>query len=856
MTAPPPLPILDLRELEDTPVTELFETLRSGPDGLSDEEAGRRLAVFGRNELEEKRVHPLLRFLAYFWGPIPWMIEVAALLSAIVGHWADFAIISVLLLVNAVIGFWEEYKADNAIELLKRKLALTARVLRNGEWRTLPAAELVPGDVVRIRLGDIIPADLKLISGLSLDIDQSALTGESLPVEKTPGEIAYSGSIVQRGEMEALVVATGMNSYFGRTAKLVESAQSESHYQKAVLQVGHFLILSTLGLVGIVLIAALFRGTPLLETLQFCLVLTVAAIPVALPAVLSVTMAVGAVRLARHQAIVSRLVSIEEMAGIDVLCCDKTGTLTQNKLVLEEPVLFEPVDSQEIIRLAALASRDPERDPIEHAIYERLEDGGAGLGDYEVEHFEPFDPIRKYSNARIRHGSERFEVAKGAPQAIFTLCCRDDANASELARRLEATVSEFASHGYRTLGVARRNEGDARWRYLGVLPLADPPREDSAAMLREAREKGVQIKMVTGDHTAIAREIAARLDLGTRIRSVHEIFVDGQALDLDAIESADGFAEVFPEHKFAIVEGLQRRGHIVGMTGDGVNDAPALKKADMGIAVSGATDAARSAADLVLTAPGLSVIIEALKEARRIFERMTSYAIYRIAETIRVLLFMTLAILVFDFYPVTAVMIILLALLNDGPIMMIAYDNTKVDERPVRWRMNEVLTLSTALGLVGVFSSFGLFWLGERLLDLDRPTIQTLMFLKLTVAGHMTIYLTRSIERPFWRRPWPAGRLFWTAEATQVVATLFAVYGFFMKPIGWDLAALVWAYALGWFGFNEIVKRGTHRLIAHRTRAVRGHVERIHERLQPGRPHGWDRARRWSPRRTGGDDHV
>jgi len=829
------LPSLDTREVEQTPAEALLQQLEATPTGLSSEEAQRRLAELGPNAIEEERVHPLLKFLSYFWGPIPWMIEVAALLSALVQHWADFSIIAVLLLVNAGIGFWEEYKADNAIALLKQKLALLAWVRRTGHWQEIPAADLVPGDIVRVKLGDIVPADLKLLSGQSLDVDQSALTGESLPVEKLPGGVAYSGSVVQRGEMEALVVATGMGTYFGRTAKLVEEAHTESHYQKAVLQVGHFLILATLALVGLVLVVALFRATPLLETLQFCLVLTVAAIPVALPAVLSVAMAVGAMRLARQQAIVSRLVSIEELAGADVLCCDKTGTLTQNCLVLAEPVSFAGTEAAEVVQAAALASRDPERDPIEHAIFEGLGARASALADFETLRFEPFDPVRKYSNALVQRDGRRFEVAKGAPQAILALCADAGAIGEAVGREVEA----LAGRGYRTLGVARRDvgkDGDTTtgWRYLGLLPLADPPREDSAETLAEARKMGVNVKMVTGDHIAIAREISGQLGLGTEIRSAETVFGGGQPADARFIEAADGFAQVFPEHKYAIVEALQARGHIVGMTGDGVNDAPALKKADIGIAVSGATDAARSAADLVLTAPGLSVIIEALKEARRIFERMTSYAIYRIAETTRVLLFMTLAILTFNFYPVTAVMIILLALLNDGPIMMIAYDHTKVDPKPVRWRMNEVLTLAGALGVAGVFSSFGMFWIGEKLLKLDRPTIQTLMFLKLTVAGHMTIYLTRSIERPFWGRPWPAPVLFWTAESTQLLATVVAVYGFFMKPLGWRLAGLVWAYALAWFLVNELVKRGTYRLLTQHTRAVRSHIDRIHKPLLPG----------------------
>jgi H+-transporting ATPase len=382
--------------------------------------------------------------------------------------------------------------------------------------------------------------------------------------------------------------------------------------------------------------------------------------------------------------------------------------------------------------------------------------------------------------------------------------------------------------------VARRDDGEGSWRYLGILPFADPPREDSAETLRAAREMGVRVKMITGDHAAIAREIAAQLGLGQRIVPADQAFRGGAAPDDRAIEEVDGFAQVFPEHKFAIVAALQRLGHIVGMTGDGVNDAPALKKADVGTAVSGATDAARSAADLVLTAPGLSVIVEAVKEARRIFERMNAYAIYRIAETVRVLLFMTFAIMVFDFYPVTPVMIILLALLNDGPIMMIAYDRTKEAPRPVRWEMRLVLSLAAVLGIAGVFSSFGMFWIGEEVLRLDRPTVQTLMFLKLAVAGHMTIYLTRTIDRPFWQKPWPGPALFWIAELTQLAATVFAVYGWFMEPIGWELAGLVWGYAIAWFLLNEAIKRGAHRLLTHAGRGESAHLLRISSALRPG----------------------
>ena len=775
--------------------------------GLSAQEAKERLAAYGENAIAEKKTHPLLKFLSYFWGPIPWMIEAAAILSAAVQHWPDLSIILLLLCVNAGVGFWQESRADNAIALLKQRLAPTARVLRDGRWQELPARDVVPGDIVLVRLGNILPADVKLVEGEYLSVDQSALTGESLPVDKKVGDAAYSGSIARRGEMKAVVTATGMNTFFGKTAKLVETAVTTSHFQRAVLKIGNFLILVTLGLVVLILVAAFVRQDPLVETVQFALVLTVAAIPVALPAVLSVTMAVGAERLAGMKAIVSKLVSIEEMAGTDVLCSDKTGTLTQNRLTLGEPAIFEASSAEEVVEAASLASEESSDDPIDSAVL-RAQPASAKRHEWQVTKFQPFDPVTKRTEALVTAGTLRFQVAKGAPQAILELVSPDPS----LRDSVTARVDEEASKGYRTLGVAR-TDAAGRWHFLGLLPLSDPPRPDSKETIGTIRGMGVEVKMVTGDHLAIAREIATELHLGTDILSAEDVF--GHPLtpgEKTRVEQADGFAQVFPEHKFEIVRTLQAEGHIVGMTGDGVNDAPALKQADVGIAVSGATDAARAAADLVLTAPGLSVIARAIEEARRIFERMNSYAIYRIAETIRILLFMTLSILVFNFYPVTAVMIILLALLNDFPIMMIAYDNAPFVERPARWAMRRVLVISSLLGLLGVVSTFGLFAILEIYLQLPASTVQTLIFLKLLVAGHLTIYLTRN-RGAIWQRPLPNWRLFVTAETTQVVGTLAAVYGLFVAPVGWTYALVIWGYALAWFLLNSVAKVLAYRVM-------------------------------------------
>ena len=538
----------------------------------------------------------------------------------------------------------------------------------------------------------------------------------------------------------------------------------------------------------------------MLTAIEFALILTVAAIPVAMPTVLSVTMAVGANLLAKKQAIVSRLASIEEMAGMDALCSDKTGTLTQNKLTLGEPFTLDGIAAEKVIRSAALASRAEDQDPIDLAVLSGLEDGSQTDG-YTVIHFQPFDPVSKRTEASVRSpDGGMFKVSKGAPQVILALA----ANAADVQPQVEKAVQAFAARGYRSLGVAR-SDAEGPWQFLGVLPLYDPPRADSKATLETARQMGINVKMVTGDQVAIAKEIARQLDLGT------DILDAGLASQDEAIASSDGFAQVFPEHKYHIVEVLQKQGHIVGMTGDGVNDAPALKKADAGIAVSGATDAARSAADIVLLTPGLSVVIDAVKESRKIFQRMTSYSIYRIAETVRVLLFMTLSILVFNFYPVTAVMIVLLALLNDGAILSIAYDRVYYSQEPEAWNMRRVLGVATILGIAGVVASFGMFYIGERVLHLDQATVQSLMYLKLSVAGHLTIFLTRT-KGHFWSIR-PAPLLVGAVLGTQAVATLIATFGLFMAPIGWKLALFVWGYALAWFLVNDWIKLAAERIL-------------------------------------------
>ena len=835
--------------------------------GLSSDEAKKRLEKYGYNEIKEKEETWLHRLLRRFWGPIPWMIEVAAVLSAMARRWEDFIVIMIMLLVNAIVDFYQESKALNAIAVLKKKLARKALVLRDGEWKQIDAKEIVPGDIIKVKIGDVVPADAKLLGGGEfLLVDQSALTGESLPVHREAGQSLYANAIIKQGEMVAEVTGTGLNTYFGKTVGLVAKAEREqrSHFQAMVIKVGNFLIAVTLVMIAIIIYHGLKTHQPTVDLLIFALVLTISAIPVAMPAVLTVTMALGAQVLAAKKAIVSRLASIEEMAGMDILCSDKTGTLTQNRMSLADPYVADGYDADTLMLYAALASKEENNDPIEKPIFDYIDKKSLRdkLKTYKMTKFLPFDPVHKRTEG-LYEGKECLVFTKGAPQVIIEQCEEKEFDKKGAYGQVEA----FAEKGFRTLGVAYRKCEEDIYHFVGLIPLFDPPRVDSKEAISEAQAKGVEVKMVTGDNIAVAKYIAGILGIGTNIKDVREL--KGESVEeyiylskvlaraiaeqmhpdasddeiakevaaimkkvkrelynmplpkgtvkkheseiIAVIEEANGFAQVFPEDKYFIVDELQKADHIIGMTGDGVNDAPALKKADCGIAVSGATDAARAAADIVLMAPGLRVIVDAIKESRKIFERMKSYTIFRIAETIRIIIFMTLAIVIYDFYPITAIMIIVLALLNDIPIMTIAYDNTKVREKPVRWDMKEIFVLSTWLGMAGVLSSFTLFWILISVMHLPLDFVQSAFFAKLVIAGHGTIYNTR-IDDWFWKRPWPSWTLFNATFFSRVAGTIIAVYGFgLMEPIGWEWAMVMWSYALVWFVFNDAVKMAVLR---------------------------------------------
>ena len=812
-------------DLEKADLAVVYQSLATSPQGLTSADAKERLDQYGRNELVDQEVSKLMKFLAFFWGPIAWMIEAAALLSLLMQHWADFSIIMVLLIYNAVSGFWQELKASDALAALKAGLAPKATVLRDGEFISLDAAEVVPGDVLRIKLGEIVPADVRFIDGEYISIDQAALTGESLPVNKKIGDEGYSGSIAKKGEMNAVVIGTGNNTFFGRTASLVASAGNTSHSQQATTKIGDFLIIISV-LLCIILVGFELHSDivvkhdwhwhDLADITRMVLVLLIASIPVAMPTVITVTNSMGAQALAKKKAIVSRLEAIEELAGVDILCSDKTGTLTKNSLTLGDPILFEAKTVDEIILAGTLASEKGSEDAIDKAVSDCLKDPKA-LDNYKVIKFIPFDPVGKRTESSVTNPQgTTLRFTKGAPQVIIDLCGLN----GDTKSRAQQGVEDLAAKGIRALAVAESTDAGNSWSFLGILSMMDPPRDDSKTTIQQAKDHGLRVKMVTGDDVAIGNQISSQLGMGSHLIAAAEMFSKDMDMNHmpaqieECVDRADGFGRVFPEHKYGIVNALQHRGHIVAMTGDGVNDAPALKQADCGIAVSGATDAARAAAALILTAPGLSTIIDAIEESRRIFERIINYILFRVTMTLDIMFVVVLATVFFGFSPLTPVMIIMLALLDDIPIMTIAYDNTELPKEPVRWQMRRLLLISSIMGLAAVVQSFGLLMIGMEWLSnpewqawikLTQDQIQTGVFLQIVAGGHLLLFVMRARGSLFCP-PWPAMPLVLAIVGTQLFAVLMCGFGWFVSAIPWTIIGLIWIYLLVWMLILNVIK--------------------------------------------------
>lgn len=820
-------------DLENVPIAEVFQTLRCQPNGLTSEAAQERLAIFGHNKLEEKEESKFLKFLGFMWNPLSWVMEAAAIMAIAMANgggkppdWQDFVGVITLLFINSTISFIEENNAGNAAAALMARLAPKAKVLRDGKWIEEDASILVPGDIISVKLGDIIPADARLLEGDPLKIDQSALTGESLPVTKGPGDSVYSGSTCKQGEIEAVVIATGVHTFFGKAAHLVDSTNQVGHFQKVLTAIGNFCICSiAVGMIVEIIVMFPIQHREYRPGIDNLLVLLIGGIPIAMPTVLSVTMAIGSHRLSQQGAITKRMTAIEEMAGMDVLCSDKTGTLTLNKLTVDKnliEVFAKGVDADTVVLMAARASRMENQDAIDAAIVGTLADPKEARAGIQEVHFLPFNPTDKRTALTyIDSEGKMHRVSKGAPEQILNLVH----NRSEIERRVHSVIDKFAERGLRSLAVAYQEvpEGTKEspggpWQFIGLMPLFDPPRHDSAETIRRALNLGVNVKMITGDQLAIAKETGRRLGMGTNMYPSSALLGQNKdesiaALPVDElIEKADGFAGVFPEHKYEIVKRLQARKHICGMTGDGVNDAPALKKADIGIAVADATDAARSASDIVLTEPGLSVIISAVLTSRAIFQRMKNYTIYAVSITIRIVLgFMLLALIwQFDFPPF---MVLIIAILNDGTIMTISKDRVKPSPQPDSWKLAEIFTTGIILGGYLAMMTVIFFWAAYKtdffprtfgvssLQQGDRDDTRKLasaVYLQVSTISQALIFVTRARSWSFVERP---GLLLVAAFViAQLIATLMAVYANWsfaaIEGIGWGWAGIVWLYNL------------------------------------------------------------
>ncbi|XVF47678.1 hypothetical protein PTKIN_Ptkin03bG0129600 [Pterospermum kingtungense] len=773
------------------------------------------------------------------WNPLSWVMEAAAIMAIALANgdgkppdWQDFVGIVCLLVINSTISFIEENNAGNAAAALMAGLAPKTKVLRDGKWSEQEAAILVPGDIISIKLGDVIPADARLLEGDPLKVDQSALTGESLPVTKNPGDEVFSGSTCKQGEIEAVVIATGVHTFFGKAAHLVDSTNQVGHFQKVLTAIGNFCICSiAVGMLVEIIVMYPIQHRKYRDGIDNLLVLLIGGIPIAMPTVLSVTMAIGSHRLSQQGAITKRMTAIEEMAGMDVLCSDKTGTLTLNKLSVDKnliEVFVKDVDKEHVVLLAARASRTENQDAIDAAIVGMLADPEEARAGIREVHFLPFNPVDKRTALTyIDSNGNWHRASKGAPEQILALC-----NAKEdLKKKVHAVIDKFADRGLRSLAVARqqvpektKESAGTPWQFVGLLPLFDPPRHDSAETIRRALHLGVNVKMITGDQLAIAKETGRRLGMGSNMYPSASLLGQDKDASIAAlpveelIEKADGFAGVFPEHKYEIVRKLQERKHICGMTGDGVNDAPALKKADIGIAVADATDAARSASDIVLTEPGLSVIISAVLTSRAIFQRMKNYTIYAVSITIRIVFgFMLIALIwKFDFSPF---MVLIIAILNDGTIMTISKDRVKPSPLPDSWKLKEIFATGIVLGGYLALMTVVFFWamhdtdlfsdkFGVRSLRGKDHEMMAALYLQVSIVSQALIFVTRSRSWSYVERP---GLLLVTAFIiAQMVATVIAVYANWefarIKGIGWGWAGVIWLFSVVFYIPLDIMK--------------------------------------------------
>jgi H+-transporting ATPase len=765
----------------ESTLDETFAALAASTNGLTENEAERRIKELGPNELTEKRRNPFLDFLARYWGPMPWLLELTISLSYATGHYLEAAIVFALLTINAVIGFQHTRSSTKALELLKKRLAIKAKVLRNGEWVLRDAKQIVPGDTIQVGLGDLVPADAKIVAG-EVSVDQSALTGESLPVTTRQSGILYSSSIIKRGEAKALVLNTGTNTYFGKTVELVKIARPKSHQEQIMsIIVKYSMYIGIAALLLVVLDEAFTRTIDPLSIVSFSLIFLMGSVPVALPAVFAIVLSVGAMQLVREGALVTRLNSIEDAASMEVLCLDKTGTITENRLSVLNPIPFEGYETDDVAIVAALASKEELRDVIDSAVISYAKKFTTKMEGYSQVSFTPFDASTKRAEAIIEHNGQRFRVVKGAPQVILSLCKIGEG----IEKRAESEVELLSEKGCRTLAVAKSTEDDLEnLKLVGLLPLADPPRPDSRETIDELRGLGVKTKMLTGDNLAIAREIASEVNLGSRIYQMSKL-ADSSGIDQARIlDEYDGLAEIYPEDKYKIVKILQSRGYLVGMTGDGVNDCPALKQAEVGIAVSNSTDVAKASASIVLTEPGLKVILNAIVTSRQIYQRMLTWVVNKVTKVIQFV-----GVLVLGFFWLHQVVLsvlgmVLLVFANDFVTMSLATDNVKTTKSPNIWNVKNITSASLIIGSFLVVEGGVIMFIGTNYYHMTLPPLQTFVLLTLVFTSLFRVLIVRE-RRHFWSSR-PGRELMISCSAAVVGFFLLGVFGIIIPSLSID----------------------------------------------------------------------
>ncbi|KAH9665529.1 ATPase 10 plasma membrane-type [Citrus sinensis] len=831
-------------DLARLPLDEVFGQLGTTRQGLSSEDAEVRLKFFGSNKLEKKPENKFLKFLSFMWNPLSWVMETAALMAIALANgggqgpdWQDSVGIVCLLIINSSISFIEESNAENATAALMAHLTPKTKVLRDGQWKEQDAAVLVPGDIISIKFGDVIPADARLLEGDPLKIDQASitnegtsrfcpysLTGESLTVTKETGDEVFSGSTCKHGEIEAVVIATGVHSFFGKAADLVDSTEVVGHFQQVLTSIGNFCIcFIAVGMIIEIIVMFPIQHRSYRDGINNLLVLLIGGTPIAMPTVLSVTLAIASYRLSQlvqisiptesynTGAITKRMTKIEEMARMDVLYSVKTAAITLNRLTVDWnliEVFNRDMDKDTLVLLAARASRLENQDAIDAAIINMLADPKEARANINEVHFLPFNPVDKRTAITYTDSEGNwYRASKGAPEQILNMCQEKE----EIGGKVHKIINKLAEKGLRSLAVAvqevpkmTEDSPGGPWSFCGLLPLFDPPRHDSSDTIHRALNLGVCVKMITGDHLAIAKETGRRLGIGTNKYPSSLLLGrdkdENEALPVDElIEKADGFTDVFPEHKYEIVKILQEKKHVVGMTGDGVNDAPALKKADIGIAVADATEAARGAADIVLTEPGLSVICSAVLTSRT------------------ALSFVLLALIwEYDFPPF---MVLIIAVLNDGTIITISKGRVKSSLRPDGWKLNEIFAAGIVIGNYLALVTILFYWVvvhtdffethfHVRSLSSNTEEISSAVHLQVSIISQALIFVTRSQSWSFLERP---GALLMCAFVlAQLVATLIAVYAHisfaYISGIGWGWAGVIWLYSLVFYILLDIIK--------------------------------------------------